>query len=94
MKNSTILMIQSNGPCAPHLADPEVKFKAHDSVARVQSEQVYAAPNSALMRIALNHICCRKGNTFRTALFLSHSMPRSPKSHCGGKWLRVSSSSR
>ena len=52
---------QSNGPYAPHLTDPEVKFKAHDSVARVQSEQVYAAPNSALMHIAVEQIISAAG---------------------------------
>eukprot|EP00978_Attheya_sp_CCMP212_P039982 scaffold213376_cov40-Attheya_sp.AAC.2 len=31
MKNSTALMIQSNASYALHLADPEVKFKPHDS---------------------------------------------------------------
>eukprot|EP00978_Attheya_sp_CCMP212_P031939 scaffold122569_cov52-Attheya_sp.AAC.1 len=67
MKNSTALMIQSNAPYAPHLADPEVKFKPHDSVTDVQSEQVsngfrhinsgmYVAPNSALTRIAFEEI--------------------------------------
>ena len=67
MKNSTALMIQSNAPYAPHLADPEKKYKPHDSVSGVHSEQVsngyrrinsgmYVAPNSALMRIAFEEI--------------------------------------
>jgi len=67
MKNSTALMIQSNAPYAPHLADLKEKFRPHDSVAGVQNEQVsngfrrinsgmYVAPNSALMRIAFAEI--------------------------------------
>lgn len=66
-KHSTNLMIQSNAPYAPHLADPEVKFKPHSSVDAVQSEQasngfrrinsgMYVAPNSALMRLAFEQI--------------------------------------
>jgi hypothetical protein len=59
--------------CPASIADPEGKFKPHDSVNDVQSEQVsngfrrinsgmYVAPTSALMRMAFEEIVSDAAN--------------------------------